>query len=488
MRQLLFLTCAALTLGAPALAQGPEAVERAVERMRQMIVAGGGSATIGGSAREDGALVLRDLRVVGPDGESAIETDRVRLDPAGDGSGNVTVTLAPLVTVTIDAPGDMPPATVEIRSEGFSLTSNALLGQVEVPEFDLSADSLQATGGNQEHPVLKALVFDPGTLSASGRFDTAARDLDGRLSMSQVDIAYTIADPASGRITSSETSTDGMEMTVTGTGLPEGEESLPGFLSGGSFDLSITGGSGTLAFSSEDPEFPFSVTAEGEANRARITVEDGSFRYLTEFGAGSYQITPDPSVMPMPPFDISMAGGIIEVAAPVAPSEEPQDVKLLLRLQELVLGETLWAMVDPEQLIPREPFELELDALARMQLARSIAAAPRITNPMQMGQVESVDLNTLHIAGGGADISASGAVTVDNSARFPMPEGSVDVRVEGVQALARKLVDLGLIQQAQMGMAMGMMMAFAQPAGEDVFTSTIEFRDGRILANGEPVR
>ena len=44
------------------------------------------------------------------------------------------------------------------------------------------------------------------------------------------------------------------------------------------------------------------------------------------------------------------------------------------------------------------------------------------------------------------------------------------------------------MDQMQVGMAMGMMMAFAQPAGEDAFTSKIEFKDGGIMANGQPLQ
>ena len=61
--------------------------------------------------------------------------------------------------------------------------------------------------------------------------------------------------------------------------------------------------------------------------------------------------------------------------------------------------------------------------------------------------------------------------------------------VAGVQALGENLVALGLVEQMQVGMAMGMMMAFAQPGAEpDTFTSKIEFKDGGIFANGQPIQ
>mgnify|MGYP001801345955 CR=1 FL=1 len=61
--------------------------------------------------------------------------------------------------------------------------------------------------------------------------------------------------------------------------------------------------------------------------------------------------------------------------------------------------------------------------------------------------------------------------------------------LSGAQGLANTLVELGLVDQMQVGMAMGMMMAFAQPGTEpDSFTSKIEFKDGSILANGQPLQ
>ena len=64
----------------------------------------------------------------------------------------------------------------------------------------------------------------------------------------------------------------------------------------------------------------------------------------------------------------------------------------------------------------------------------------------------------------------------------------VDVSIKGVQTLAQSLVDLGLVEQMQVGMMMGGIMAFSKPTGEpDSFTSVIEFRDGQVLANGAPI-
>jgi len=89
----------------------------------------------------------------------------------------------------------------------------------------------------------------------------------------------------------------------------------------------------------------------------------------------------------------------------------------------------------------------------------------------------------------GASIQMDGAATFDNSGPIPMPLGSLNIDMHGISTLANQLVALGLLDQMQAGMAMGMMMAFAQPGNEaDQFLSEITFSENGISANGQPIQ
>ena len=72
---------------------------------------------------------------------------------------------------------------------------------------------------------------------------------------------------------------------------------------------------------------------------------------------------------------------------------------------------------------------------------------------------------------------------------MPMPMGQVDIEAKGVTALVNKLVGLGLLDQMQAGMVMGMIMAFGKPGPEpDQYLAQITFTEQGILANGVPMQ
>jgi len=252
--------------------------------------------------------------------------------------------------------------------------------------------------------------------------------------------------------------------------------------------LNVMSGPATSTFSTDDKSMPMAISSAGEGGTAVLSLDGGMFRLHSEMGALDYTVTPDMSVMPLPPFNASIASGMMELQVPVAPSEDFRDVAVGLKFNGLTLGDTVWGMFDPDGKLPRDPANLELDLDARMQLNEDLSDAPSAGSPMNVGEVESVDLNSLLLSAAGALITAKGAVTMDNSGPVPMPNGAVDINVEGVQTLTQKLVDLGLIPQMYVGVVMGAIMGFSKPVGDDAFTSKIEFKDGSILANGQQIQ
>ncbi len=105
------------------------------------------------------------------------------------------------------------------------------------------------------------------------------------------------------------------------------------------------------------------------------------------------------------------------------------------------------------------------------------------------GQLDAINLNALQVKAAGAELTGSGAATVDNSSGMPKPVGAVDLKLVGANALIDKLVAMGLIPEDQAMGARMMMGMFAVPSGEDELTSKIEFKeDGGIYANGQRIQ
>ena len=140
--------------------------------------------------------------------------------------------------------------------------------------------------------------------------------------------------------------------------------------------------------------------------------------------------------------------------------------------------------------IPRDPANLQVDLAATVRLKETLGALMNYRGqaPTDVAEYESATVKNILLSVGGAKIAAAGDMTFDTAGPVPLPNGVVDVNITGVQGLVNTLSSIGLVPQAQAGMAMGMMMAFVQPGSEpDSFTSKVEFRNGQIIANGIPV-
>jgi uncharacterized protein DUF2125 len=489
MKNLLLTSAVSLALAGPVYAQSNpvlSAVEAAIAGANE------NDANISYSSADvgdDNSVTLTDFRMAPDDGEAVFETDFVKLTPSVETPGDVTVTMADALTVTVTPPSGQEPLTIDVATDGFALNTNYLLGASGKPTVSVVANSILVTGGHEDHPMLKALNVHPENLAINFAFDETTRNADAGLSMSALAADYTIVDPTGSTIRTAITS-EAQTISFTAKGLPDEDgDPMSFFMGGGSFALNIEGGASTTLIDSNSPNLPAKITGRGGSGSAEIAYNQDGFVYRLNFGEVDYTVEPDPNFMPFPPMQASMSSGSMELVSPVMPSGEVKDILLGLTLKDLVLSDSVWSMIDPGATIPRDPATLEIDIDAAAELAQPIFMLEGADNPMEVLKVESVDIQKVFLSAGGAKVEAGGAMTLDNSGPIPMPNGAVDISVAGVQGLAQKLVDLGLIEQMQVGMVMGMMMAFAQPGTEpDTFSSKIEFKDGGIFANGQQIQ
>lgn len=490
MKNLLLSSAAVVALSGAAYAQDADAIQGFIDSGIEGLNQEGANITF--ESREvgsDNSLELRGVRIAPEDGEVIITTDWIKVTPSAETPGDVTMTIAPLVTI-LGAPGEEEEVEISFASEGFALTANWVASLAGKPAARLVAESLSITGGREDHPVLKRLDFSPENLEVSFSFDEETRNADAALAMSALKLDYKFADPGADVVVESQVDTSEIAATFTGRNLPMDEDDFERFVAeDGSFRFTTEGGGSTTRFSSTDPNMPMTLSASGGSGSAEISFENGEFLYLADFGAVDYQVALDPNVMPLPPFDISLAGGDMEMRVPVRPNGGTQKAKLAISFRELAVSDAVWAMFDPEATIPRDPATLEIDITADMALKQALTALEDADDPLEVGQVDEVAVNRIYLTLGGATAEAMGGATIDYSGFLPMPEGAIDISIEGVQTLVQSLVALGVVPQDQAGMMLGMMMAYAKPGdGPDSFTSKIEFKEGGVFANGQPLQ
>jgi hypothetical protein len=184
------------------------------------------------------------------------------------------------------------------------------------------------------------------------------------------------------------------------------------------------------------------------------------------------------------------------ISVPSTPTDAAQPMDLTLALRDFTLGEEIWSLFDPSGQLPRDPATLVLDLGGQMRLLGDIFSEEAMEAGEAPAEVTELDLEELRLAVAGALLTGEGAFTFDWEAPGPFgpgspaPDGEVNLRLEGGQALLETLVGMGLLpeEQAMMVRMMTGMLARPAPDGGDVLLSDITVQpDGTVLANGAPL-
>ena len=448
----------------------------------------GASITIGRRAVEPGnVLLLENVRLEGED-DGVLTTDWVRVTPMADAPGNITVTMAPEARLEAMIDGVDVPTVFILENQTFALTTNLITGAAGKPQVQLSADRLALRAGGAEHPLIRHLDIALDGLSFAFDADALTGSGTGDLSLASLIANYDILDPRGAKMTMQSRS-ERLDVKFAGANLQEGELDFEEFIGGGGFiTASLLQGPSVTSFSSDSPEFPVTVDARSEDGRMDFALGAGGFDMGWTMGSVVYNIAPAPGALPIPPFEVKLGGTEARMTMPVMPTATPEPAVFRFSLTDLAAGDGLWSLFDPAKTIPREPWNIDIDLSAFVKLFQSLDKAEDGASPMDLGEISDVKVTAFNASGGGARLTASGAVDIDYSSPFPVPDGAINVDIVGVQTLAQALVGLGLIEQMHAGMVMGGIMAFSKPGeAPDTFSSLIEFRDGQVLANGAPM-
>ena len=280
----------------------------------------------------------------------------------------------------------------------------------------------------------------------------------------------------------------GMESTATGT-MPRGidwmtVESFPeGFSISG--DASYTSASASFMFVDTYENVDFSASNTGGSIGFGLSEE--SIRYALD--ATGVNINLATNEMPFP-VAASADSTALSIDMPLAQSATPSPFAASIAYQGVSVDESLWAMVDPGQAVPRTPATVIIDLSGTVQLFVDLMSIDPESLSAPPGELRDLTLNNLQVSFGGAELTGTGDVDFAPGQMIPMPVGAVDLSLTGANTLIQSLSDGGLLPPQQAGMARGMLGMFAIPgAGPDSYTSTIEFLPGgAITANGVPLQ
>jgi hypothetical protein len=188
---------------------------------------------------------------------------------------------------------------------------------------------------------------------------------------------------------------------------------------------------------------------------------------------------------------MTMAEGRGRFQMPIENIEELKPAKIELTFSDLELGDDLWAMFDPNGVLPRDPANLKVDIDSQLKWLKPMSeltgGAPMMAPPVQM---ENVKITSLDLSLAGAALQAAGEFVIDNTAFPPKPSGTALIDLKGANGLIGKLVQIGIIPQQNALMIQGMSAMLFRPgdAGPDHLISQLEMtKSGTLTANGMPL-
>ena len=455
------------------------------------------AATIANEDISADSVVISGLTLRSADPEISATTSIAELTFTANGDGTVSVTMPETYVVTFDIPEDNGAIELLATQTNLSLTASGDPGAIN---YAFAADDY----------TLEVVEIRGDAAEIEGEFKVTATDLAGNylvndsnglqttydLTTGGLDLLVDVKDPSS-----DDFFVLGGQMTdITTTGeivIPEGADindpdtflasdfrfaSETGF-GGSAFLFDVLGG-GTAAAGS--------MQMGGAAFGGGVGGDDLAYNFSLSDVALNVQ-------SPVMPFPIDVSWGIIEnsLQMPVTASEEPAPFSYTLSLTDVVVSEEIWSMGDPAAVLPRDPVSVALDVSGMAKLFFDIMD-PEQAEALEFaevpGELISLAINSIRLAGVGAEITATGDFTFDNTDLetfdgLPRPAGEINVGITGANSLIDNLIAMGLLPQEQATMGRMFMGMFTQPAGNDALTSKIEINDqGHILANGQRIQ
>lgn len=220
------------------------------------------------------------------------------------------------------------------------------------------------------------------------------------------------------------------------------------------------------------------LTGLAELTSGQVTIS-------TEFRQAKVTASPENAASPMRG---EMTAGVLQsrLSLPTAPSEEPADGAVRLAVQELAADEIVWAYLDRENALVRDPGSavLDLEATLRPQARLSEAMAVGAAVPFE---VQNVIVNEVSASLMGAKATARG--DLEMLPALGLPIGEIKIEGTGLVALLGALNRAGLLDEETLEKADALLQVYARPRdGNDSWETEAVFSERGLDVNGLPVQ
>ncbi len=482
-------------------AQAALSADQLWARWQEAAAAAGFSLSAVGQASDGGALTLTGVTVrpAIPMGADGLEGSIAKISMTAQADGSVTVEMAPEFTVPVAGLGD----GIVLSQEGLVLTAREQGAGIS---YDYAADRVSL---NMATASTVAQTYGPpvdvtGNVNmvvtgASGTYsDVPEASRVVSLTLNAANVAYSVrSSDAEATVKSDQITTidDVVLSAVADVPLTarlteiEGPGDVAALLKDG-LKLNLEMAQGKTAGSADEvnPLMSFKLVTTGLPGTARVSVDQTGFALEVANQGATMSGTSEVLATPV---NLSFGPIVMDVKVPLV-GTDAQEFRYRVALQDVLVNEEIWALIDPGKTLPRDPASLTIDAagMASLDLLMLAEASEAGMTEITPPRLDTLDIKALAFAVAGAAIDGSGSFTFDNATDTPVPVGTGTVTVTGVNGLIDRLVTIGLLPEDQAGSARMMMGMFLTPGeGEDVLTSTLESQaGGSVFVNGMQVK
>ena len=471
--------------------------------MAQMSVYGDSAITVGSETYEGGVLTVTDLgfNVTGEDGSTATG-NLPSLVFTENGDGTVGVTMSEEYPITISTPADSETGSeasdvaLALRQSGMTITVSgdpgALTYDLSAARYALELDSVKESGADVPAEALFAFNDISGNYTST---TGAMRDITYDLAAASMDLLLDITNPEDGSHVMLSGKVDQVATQAT-MSMPLDPATDPEMMvmNGLAMNGGYTTGGGQYIFEFTDATGPPNGTFSTAGSALNFQFSKDAVAY--DASATNVALQATSAQMPIP-INATIGEYGLKFQMPLAKTDAPAPWAAGLTLRDLALNEEVWAMFDPQAMLPHDPATVAVDLSGTATMLFDVmdpAQAEAMASAPMPAQFNSVDINELSVSFGGASVNGTGSFTLDNNDMttfpgMPKPTGSVDLQINGVNGLMDKLVAMGLIPEDQIMGARMMLGMFATAVGDDQLTSRLEVTaDGQVIANGQRIQ
>jgi hypothetical protein len=491
-----------------ALSAGPAAAELTGAQVWQdwkSYMNGFGSEVSGTESQTDGTLTISDvvMTMQMPDDEGRVRVTMPTLTFIDNPDGTVSVGLPQTMPMFLDmtpAEGEPLQATISYaQTEPVLVVAgdpNDMTYTYDAQAVDIALDALEVDGETipPEQMRVGGTIADISSVTRMQIGDLRSYVQDMTAGELTYDVAFVVPEEDGGGTGNLSGAMQGL--TLTGSGelpLAGSSPDMNAMLEEGmAFSSGFSYAAGSTRFDMRPPDGPLVGTTSSDGGTIEVAMGPGGLTYDVTQANLSVDLQQVPDV-PFP-LSLQMARAAFNVTTPLRTSDEPQDFAFGFTLGEFTISDAIWNLFDAAGQLPRDPATISVDLTGQARMLADMMD-PEATAGMDPGTVpvelHALDINKLLVSAVGAEATGTGAFTFDTADTtmfngMPKPQGKLDLRVEGANALIDTLVQIGLLPQEQAMGARMMMGMFGVPQADDVLTSTIEItEEGYILANGQ---